>query len=254
MAEVIAFTIFKGGTGKTTSSVNTASALVEKNYSVLLVDLDQQASATKYVGIDPDTIRVGAYNAFMNNTPLSLSVVSTNFGFDLIPSHELMSGVEAMMESGKDEILLRDKLDTLAGNYDYVLIDTPPGKAMLTFNAIVASNRILVPVSAERMAVEGLADLVKHLHSVLWRRFEDLNQQISILFTMYKAGTSHSPGIVHEATKIYRDNVLPMYVPETIEFPRSFEKQMPIINYLPTHAGSQAYRDLAEWLANANRR
>ena len=85
----------------------------------------------------------------------------------------------------------------------------------------------------------------------LWRKFTDLEQEISILFTMYKAGTSHSPGIVQEATKIYRDNVLPMYVPETIEFPRSFEKQMPIINHNPAHAGSQSYRELAGWLINA---
>jgi chromosome partitioning protein len=249
MAQIIAFSIFKGGTGKTTSSVNTAAALAEKGQRVLLVDLDQQASATKYLGVDPDQMQVNIYHSFMNSTPLSLAINKTGFGFDLIPSHELMSAVEAMMESGKDEQLLKEKLGALEPEYDYILIDTPPGKAMLTFNAIVAANRILVPVSAERMAIEGLADLIKHLHSVLWRRF-DLDQDIRILFTMYKANTSHSPGIVSEARKIYRDNILPMYVPETIVFPRSFESQQPVINHSPAHPGSKAYRDLAEWLIN----
>lgn len=248
MAQTIAFSIFKGGTGKTTSSVNTAAALAEQGQRVLLVDLDQQASATKYLGIDPDQAQVNAAHSFMHNTPLSLAVMPTRFGFKLIPSHELMSAVEAMMESGKDERMLKERLDGLQDEYDFILIDTPPGKAMLTFNAIVAAHRILVPVSAERMAIEGLADLIKHLHSVLWRRFGDLDQDIRMLFTMYKANTSHSPGIVAEARKIYRDNILPMCVPESIAFPRSFESQQPIVSYSPAHPGAQAYRDLAEWL------
>jgi chromosome partitioning protein len=247
MAQTIAFSIFKGGTGKTTSAVNTAAALAERGQRVLLVDLDQQASATKYLGLDPDQIPVNIYHSFMNHTPLSLAVTDTAFGFHLIPSHELMSAVEAMMESGKDEGMLKEKLAAIEPEYDYILIDTPPGKSMLTFNAIVAANRILVPVSAERMAVEGLADLIKHLHSVLWRRF-NLEQDLRILFTMYKANTSHSPGIVHEAQKIYRDNILPMYVPETIAFPRSFERQQPITIHSPTHPGAEVYRQLAEWL------
>lgn len=247
-ARIIAFSIFKGGTGKTTSSVNCAAALSQVGQRVLLVDMDQQASATKYLGIDPDTAGVNTYNSFMNDAPLSLAVVQTAFGFDLIPSHELLSAIEEMMESGKDEAMLRDRLDSLSNHYDFILIDTPPGKSMLTFNAIVAAKQIVVPVSAERMAVEGLADLIKHLHSVLWRRFEDLDQELLILFTMFKANTSHSPGIVAEARKIYRDNILPFYIPESIEFPRSFEQQKPIIEHAPNHIGTQAYQQLARWL------
>ncbi len=250
MAQIIAFSIFKGGTGKTTSAVNTAAALAEQGQRVLLVDLDQQASATKYLGVETDQVQAGIHHSFMHNTPLSLSILKLPFGFDLIPSHELMSAVEAMLESGKDEDLLRQKLAPLEPEYDYILIDTPPGKAMLAFNALVAANRILIPVSAERMAIEGLADLIKHLHSVLWRRF-DLAQDLRILFTMYKANTSHSPGIVKEARKIYRDNVLSVLIPESINFPRSFEKQQPITTFSPHHAGAQAYRELARWLIHA---
>lgn len=249
MAQIISFSIFKGGTGKTTSAVNTAAALAEKGQRVLLVDLDQQASATKYLGIDPDTASPNISNVFMQNVPLSLAVKKTAFGFDIVPSHELMSAVEAMLESGKDEELLRERLGAVEPEYDYILLDTPPGKALLTFSAIVAANRVLVPVSAERMAIDGLADLIKHLHTVLWRRFS-LDQDIRILFTMYKAGTAHSPGIVASARKIYRDNILRVLVPESIAFPRSFEAQQPIMNFLPNHPGAQAYRDLAVWLLN----
>lgn len=247
MAKIISFSIFKGGTGKTTSAVNAAAALAEQNKRVLLIDLDQQASATKYLGIDPDTNAMNIAQVFIQNVPLHLAIRPTQFGFDLVPSHEMMSAVEAMLESGKDEQLLREKIATIEADYDYILCDTPPGKAMLTFNAIVAAKLILVPVSAERMAIDGLADLIKYLHSVLWRRF-DLDQDIRILFTMYKAGTSHSPGIVNSARKIYRANILDMLVPESIAFPRSFEAQKPLVNVEPQHAGSRAYRLLAEWL------
>ena len=112
----------------------------------------------------------------------------------------------------------------------------------------MASDRILIPVSAERMAIEGLADLIKHLHAVLWRRFTDLDQDLRILFTMYKANTSHSPGIVEEARKIYRDNILPILIPESILFPRSFERQQPVTTLDPEHKGSESYMSLANWL------
>jgi chromosome partitioning protein len=157
-AKVISFSIFKGGTGKTTSAVNTAAALAEKGQRVLLIDLDQQASATKYVGIDPDGVDVHAYHSFTQNTPLGAAALKSDFGFDLVPSHELMAAVEAMLESGKDERLLGERVAAVTPDYDFVLIDTPPGKAMLTFNAIVAAEHIVVPVAAERMAVDGLAD------------------------------------------------------------------------------------------------
>jgi chromosome partitioning protein len=253
MAQVITFSIFKGGTGKTTSAVNTAAALAATGQRVLLIDLDQQASATKYLGVDPDHTGVNASHVFMQNLPLRLAVLKTGFGFDLVPSHELMAAIEAMLESGKDEQVFREKLTTVEADYDFILIDTPPGKAMLTFSAIVAATRIIVPVSAERMAIDGLADLIRHLHAVLWRKF-NLSQDLSILFTMYKASTSHSPGIVAEARKIYRDNVLSVLVPESIVFPRSFEQQQPIIRFAPDHQGAEAYRQLAAWLIHEAQR
>jgi chromosome partitioning protein len=252
MAHIVSFSIFKGGTGKTTSAVNCAAALAEQGQRVLLVDLDQQASATKYLGIDPDATPMNMSQVFLQNIPLSLAIHKTQFGFDLIPSHELMSAVEAMLESGKDEKILRERLATVENDYDYILLDTPPGKAMLTFSAIVAAQLILVPVSAERMAIDGLADLIKYLHTVLWRRYS-LEQDIRILFTMYKAGTSHSPGIVASARKIYRDNILNMLVPESIAFPRSFEAQRPLIQFDVHHPGAEAYREVARWLMHENR-
>lgn len=249
MAKVISFSIFKGGTGKTTSAVNTAACLAELGKRVLLVDLDQQASSTRYVNIDPDQVNPSFYHVFLKQTPASVVVKQTAFGFDILPSSSLMAAIEESLEPG-DETLLRDILKPLQDEYDYILVDSPPGKAGLAFNAIVAADLLLIPASAERMAIDGVSDLINHVQAIIWNKYRNElgKQEIRILFTMYKAGTTHSPGIVQATRKIYGGNVLDVLIPETIEFPRSFDHKMPIIHLAPHHAGSEAYRSVANWI------
>ena len=248
-ARIISFSIYKGGTGKTTSAVNTAAALAKLGKKILLVDLDQQASSTRYVGFDPTTLQYNLYHIFYQNVPASVVRQKTSFGFDLLPSSSLMAAIEESLEPG-DEILLRDRLMPLKDEYDYILIDTPPGKASLAFNGIVAADTLLVPASAERMSVDGISDLVNHVQEIFWHKFRDelKNQEIRILFTMYKASTKHSPGVVQAAKRIYQGNVLDVLIPETIEFPRSFDKRTPLVQMLPKHRGSIAYQNLAQWI------
>jgi chromosome partitioning protein len=248
-AKIISFSIYKGGTGKTTSAVNTAAALAKLGKRVLLVDLDQQASSTRYVGLDPTTLQYNLYHIFYQNVPASVVRQKTKFGFDLLPSSYLMAAIEDSLEPG-DEILLRDRLMPINDEYDYILIDTPPGKASLAFNGIVAADMLLVPASAERMSVDGISDLVNHVQEIFWHKFRDelKDQEIRILFTMYKASTKHSPGVVQAAKRIYQGNVLDILVPETIEFPRSFDKRMPLVHMLPKHQGAIAYQNLAQWI------
>src|SRR5258708_5539671 len=136
MAKIVSFSIFKGGTGKTTSAVNTAAALAEMGKRVLLVDLDQQASSTRYLGIEPEQINPTLYHAFMRQVPASVVRQQTRFGFDVLPSSSLMAAIEENLEPG-DEILLREILVPLQDDYDYILVDTPPGKSGLAFNGIV---------------------------------------------------------------------------------------------------------------------
>lgn len=248
-AKTVSFSIYKGGTGKTTSTVNTAAALAEAGKKVLLVDLDQQASATRYLGVNPEEQQFSLYHVFYQNVPASLVRVQTPFNIDVLPSSSLMAAIEASLEPG-DETLLREKLAPLRDEYDFILIDTPPGKAALAFNGIVAADLLLVPASAERMSIDGVSDLVNHVQEIFWHRFrhELKNQEIRILFTMYKATTKHSPGVVQSAERIYRENVLDVHIPETIEFPRSFDKRQPLIYLSPEHAGAEAYRKVAQWI------
>ena len=209
--KIISFSIFKGGTGKTTSAVSTASALVQKGKKVLLVDLDQQASATRYLDLDPEH-SPNLYEVYIGVKPAQLAIRKTRAKIDMLTSHVLLAAIEEALEPG-DEMKLSEILNPLKANYDFILIDTPPGKAMLAFNGLAAADLIVIPASAERMAVDGVADLITHVQKIMWSKFSLTHQELRILFTMYRATTSHSPAIVTNAKKIWRDNVLTVKIP-----------------------------------------
>jgi chromosome partitioning protein len=244
--KVVSFSIFKGGTGKTTSTVNVAASLVKKGKRTLLVDLDQQASATRYLDLDPDQ-SPNLYEVFMGSKPAALAVRKTKFGVDVLSSHILMAAIEEALEPG-DELKLSQILTPLKPSYDFILIDNPPGKAMLAFNGLAAADLILIPASAERMAVDGVADLINHVQKIMWNKFALTHQEIRILFTMYRSTTSHSPAIVANAQKIWRDNVLNVKIPHSTAFSKSYDEKVPIGKLEPKHPGAIAYDVLADWL------
>jgi chromosome partitioning protein len=244
--KVISFSIFKGGTGKTTSTVSTAAALVNKGKRVLLVDLDQQASATRYLDEDPEQTP-SLYEVFMGVKSAQTAIRHTKSGIDLLSSHHFLAAIEEALEPG-DELKLAGILNSLKAEYDFILVDTPPGKAMLAFNGLAAADLIIIPASAERMAVDGVADLITHVQKIMWSKFSLSHQELRILFTMYRATTTHSPAIVDNAKKIWRDNVLTMKIPHATIFSRSYDEKTPIGMLDPKHPGAIAYDVLAEWL------
>lgn len=244
--KVITFSIFKGGTGKTTSSVNAAAALVKKGKKVLLVDLDQQASATRYLGLDPEA-SPNLYEVFMGVQQAHLAIRKTKIGVDVLSSHVLLAAIEEALEPG-DELKLSDFINPLKPLYDFILVDTPPGKAMLAFNGLAAADLILIPSSAERMAVDGVADLINHVQRIMWNKFALNHQELRILFTMYRSTTSHSPAIVEGARRIWRDNVLNVKIPHSTIFAKSYDEKRPVTLLDPKHPGAIAYDVLADAL------
>src|SRR5919106_173456 len=132
--KVVTFSIFKGGTAKTTSTVNTAAALAKKGHKVLVVDLDQQASATRYLDLDPDA-SPNLYEVFMGTQQAPLAIRKSKHGVDVLASHVLMAAIEEALEPG-DETRLADLIRPIKQEYDFILLDAPPGKAMLAFNAL----------------------------------------------------------------------------------------------------------------------
>src|SRR5436853_3414144 len=246
--KVVSFSIFQGGTGKTTSTVNTAAALVKKGKRVLVVDLDQQASATRYLDLDPDQ-SPNLYDVFMGTKQAQLALRKTKFGIDVLASHVLLAAIEEALEPG-DEFKLLEILNPLKPSYDYILVDTPPGKAMLTFNGLAAADLIVIPASAERMAVDGVADLINHVQRIMWNKYSLSHQELRILFTMYRSTTTHSPAIIANARKIWRENILTVKIPHSTIFSRSYDQKRPVTLLDAKHPGAIAYDVFADWLIN----
>lgn len=246
MGKVIAISVFKGGTGKTTTAVSLAAALKELGNKVLLVDLDQQATATKYVGLNPETEKPNLYNVFTEKTPIRAAVKELSFGFHVVPANSGLAAVEDALEEG-DEGMLREFLSGVKEEYDYVILDTPPGKAMLAVNALAAADEVIITLQAERPALEGVNDLIKFTHDIVFRYNVNLKIR-GILPTMYKKNTTHSAGVVQRARDLWKDDVFAVEIPETIEFPRSYGEKQPIIFSNPNHPGAKAYMRVARIL------
>jgi chromosome partitioning protein len=244
--KVVTFSIFKGGTGKTTTSVNTAAALAKKGKRVLLVDLDQQASATRYLDLDPEA-SPNLYQVFMQAVPAPLAIRKTKFNVDVLSSHVLMAAIEEVLEPG-DELKVSEMINPLKPLYDFILIDTPPGKAMLAFNGLAAADLIIIPSSSERMAVDGVADLITHVQRIMWGKLALHGQDLRILFTMYRSTTAHSPAIVENARKIWDRNVLNVKIPHSTIFSRSYDVRKPLAVLDHKHPGAIAYDVFADWL------
>jgi chromosome partitioning protein len=252
VARIISFSIFKGGTGKTTSSVNAADGLAKLGRRTLLIDLDQQASATRHLGVDPETQNPNLYHVFMGQVPAHLAVHPTPFGFDLIPAHSLLAAIEEAMEPG-DELLFKAAIQGLLPDYDYVILDTPPGKGVLSISDLAAADQVVVPLQAERPALDGTADVLRFIQDIVWARYNPDLKILGILPTMVRRTTSHSPGVIQKARQLWGDRVLPVEIPATVSFPRSFGQGQPLISLQEDHEGAQLYLELARIIDEANR-
>ena len=244
MGRIVCFSIFKGGTGKTTSAVNTAAGLARLRRHVLLVDLDQQASATRHLGMDPDAHKPTLYHVFMKEAPAHLAIHETPFGFDLMPAHSLLAAIEEALEPG-DELLFRDHIQGVVPEYDYVILDTPPGKGMLSISGLAAAHEVIIPLQAERPALDGTADVLRFIQDIVWDRYNPDLQIFGILPTMVRRTTSHSPGVIMKARELWNDKVLDIEIPATVSFPRSFDHGQPLLFFQREHEAAQLYLKLA---------
>src|SRR3989344_3388290 len=247
MAKILAISIFKGGTAKTTTAVALAGALAKLGAKTLLIDLDQQASATKHVGIDPERENPNLFHVFMKQVPASLAVKDSPFGFKVIPGNSLLAAIEESLEEG-DEGMLKDLIGGLKDDYDFVVLDSPPGKAMLAINALSAADEVIIPLQAERPALDGVQDLLKFIQEVVWDKYNPDLKIRGILPTMYKKTTTHSAGVIKKAREIWGDKVFLQEIPETIVFPRAFDQGTPLPRLDPTHEGAVAYVEIAKIL------
>ena len=243
VAKTIAIVNQKGGVGKTTTCVNLAAGLHEAGKRVLLCDFDPQANATSGMGVDK-TVSKGIYPVVIGEIPAAEAVVHTRYG-DVLPSNKALAGagIELIgMESR--EFLLRDALNTLQEQYDYIFIDCPPSLELLTLNALCAADAILVPVQGEYYALEGLSDLMNTVRLV--RR--SLNPKLElegVLLTMFDGRTNLALQVAEEVKHYFPGKVFATVIPRNVRLSEAPSHGKPITAYDRTSRGSEAYTALA---------
>lgn len=245
MTKIISISIFKGGTAKTTTAVNLSAALADLGKKVLLIDLDQQGSATRHLGIDPEKENPNLYHVFIKQVPASLAVKKTAFGFKIMPSNSLLAAIEESLEAG-DENMLKELIAGITPEYDYIILDSPPGKAMLAINALSAADEVIIPLQAERPALDGVQDILRFIQDIIWTKHNHNLKIGGILPTMFKRTTIHSAGVIKKAREIWGDKVFNIEIPESIVFPRAFDRGTPLTRLEPEHDGAKAYIKLAK--------
>ena len=249
MAKTIAIVNQKGGVGKSTTCVNLAAALAETGKRVLLCDFDPQANATSGMGVDK-TLSKGIYEVLVNDIPTPDAIVHTKYG-DVLPSNKALAGAGIeLIGFERREFLLKDALDQVRNNYDYIFIDCPPSLELLTLNALCAANSLLVPVQGEYYALEGLSDLMNTVRIV--RR--SLNPQLQlegVLLTMFDGRTNLALQVAEEVKHYFPGKVYATVIPRNVRLSEAPSHGKPITAYDRTCRGAEAYTALAaEFLKN----
>ena len=251
MGKIVSIANQKGGVGKTTTCVNLCCALTKLGKKVLLCDMDPQANCTSGMGVNKNTVRTSIYDVLINGVSAASSAVKTKYG-DIIPSNKALSGagIELVMMDDR-EYVLKKALSELKNVYDYIFIDCPPSLEMLTLNALVASDTILIPVQCEYFALEGLSDLMTTIKMVKKRLNPELDIE-GVLLTMYDSRTNFSSQVAGEVKKYFKDKVYHVAVPRNVRLSEAPSHGKPVIEYDRSSKGSAAYLELSREFLKRN--
>ncbi len=245
----------KGGVGKTTTAVNLATAMSAVNKKVLIIDLDPQGNASTSVGVDRNPNLINSYQVLTGEKSLSDAVIWTKIpNLSLVPSSRNLLGVDfEFSELENPQMYLKEAFKTGAHSYDYIIIDCPPAVGMLTINALVASDAVLVPIQCEYLALEGVADLVKTIERVKHNFNNSLEIQ-GIVLTMYDSRNKLSDAVADDVKGFFGEKVYSTMIPRNVRISEAPSHGKPVILYDWKCVGSQAYINLAgEVLKRENR-
>jgi len=242
---IVAIINQKGGSAKTTTTINLGATLVEQGKKVLLIDIDPQGSLSKWLKCSTDS--KGFYHVFTENTCIYDNIVNTGVdGLTIIPSSQWLIGVEKALASevGAETILSR-KLNEKQGNWDYILIDCPPALGLLSLNALVAASEILVPLETRTMALDGLAQLLKTVEMVKDRLNSNLKIN-GIIPCRVDKRTRLSLDVIEKLKEKFKEKVYQTYIRETVKLAECPSFGQPITIYDTKSLGAEDYRSLAK--------
>ncbi|MDE7262653.1 MAG: ParA family protein [Oscillospiraceae bacterium] len=252
MAKIVTIVNQKGGVGKTTTCVSLTAALKEMGQRVLLCDFDPQANATSGMGVDK-SLSLGVYDVLLNDVEPEKRVVSTRYG-DVLPSSKGLAGAGVELVGLADrEHLLKQALEKLSPNYDYIFIDCPPSLELLTLNGLCAADSALVPVQSEYFALEGLSDLMYTIR-VVRRSLNPSLELEGVLLTMYDSRTNLALQVAEEVKRYFPGKVYATVIPRNVRLSEAPSHGKPINAYDRTSRGSEAYTALAQEFLRKNQK
>jgi len=245
MAKVLSITNQKGGVGKTTTAINMAASLACMDQKILLVDLDPQGNASAGSGVDRDSQKATVYEVLMHSVPVSDAIVRTESAFDVIASNRELSGalIELVGEEHR-EFRMREALQSVRDEYDFILIDCPPSLDLLTVNALVASDAVVIPMQCEYFALEGLTELVNTVRKIR----VSFNPGLSIeglLRTMFDRRNTLATEVSTQLKKHFGDKVYHTIIPRNIRLAEAPSYGKPALVYDKRSKGAMAYLALA---------
>ncbi len=247
MAKILAVANQKGGVGKTTTAVNLSSCIAELGKKVLVIDVDPQGNTTSGFGIDRESVDATIYDILINDAKAEDVIIETPyFGLKIIPSDISLSGAEIeLVSKDKREFVLKNALEKIRDKFDYIFIDCPPSLGLITLNALIASDSVIIPIQCEYYALEGVAQLTNTINLVK-KAFSPNIEIEGIIMTMFDGRTNLSLQVVEEVKKHFKGKVYKSVIPRNVRLSEAPSFGEPINVFDKTATGAVAYKNLAE--------
>ena len=249
MGKVIAIANQKGGVGKTTTTINLAACVAEKGKKILVIDMDPQGNATTGFGIEKNELDNTVYELMLGECSVKECIIPNVIeNLSLIPSNVNLAAAEIeLVEQARKEYILKNEIDWVKDQYDYIFIDCPPSLSMLTVNAMTTADSVLVPIQCEYYALEGLSQLI-HTVNLIRKKINPNLKMEGVVFTMYDARTNLSEEVVQSVKDALEERIFKTLIPRNVRLAEAPSYGQPINIYDGKSAGAEAYRGLADEL------